>query len=269
MRWLLGAVLALVGGGCSPAQQKKVSSVAQACQPGVIISGLQARVCGSIDQALAEGTVNAIEAGARTVVITSTGGRPAEAIKIARSIRTHDVSVVVEGMCASACAYTIFLSAPRVRVAENAVVAFHHTTSSVIEAAEQFSDTRIHIQDREVSRIEADFMVEAGLDPAILYSTTAVLDPVCIGTGSRSGRAQNFIATRARYFVPTRSEAEAMRGRPFVGYWPSSAAEVTANYEHYRGKRGGRIRLRLARRIQRPRLTRCDTRRCTMSGHCP
>jgi len=77
----------------------------------------------------------------RQLDITSIGGENPSAIRIGKIILDRHITVVVSGICMSACASYIFLSAERRLVRPNSLVIFHHTANSLIELARVHQET--------------------------------------------------------------------------------------------------------------------------------
>ena len=73
--------------------------------------------------------------GYMKVILDSPGGTPLVALKIAEDISSRDVEVVVDGICASACANYLALAGNNLTVACDSIVGWHGTLPTPHEAA--------------------------------------------------------------------------------------------------------------------------------------
>jgi hypothetical protein len=68
----------------------------------------------------------------RRLVIRSVGGEAAESFRVSQLIQEHQLSVLVHGYCASACASILFVAAGEREVEEDAYLAFHASQDELI-----------------------------------------------------------------------------------------------------------------------------------------
>lgn len=92
-----------------------------------------ARISGAVDAAFLQKTKEAISTGHNKLIVTSTGGDPSYGIKIAKLLLEHEITVVVRGVCLSACASYIFLPASHRVIEPRSIVGFHHDSYSFSE----------------------------------------------------------------------------------------------------------------------------------------
>jgi hypothetical protein len=121
---MFGAILAAGGVAAQPAGSPAVPSCG--ATTGIHVEGATLCFAGIISRASADEAV-ALIAGQRldTMVVTSDGGEVTAALRLARAIRAHGLTLVVKGRCVSSCANFLFTGARRKIVAPQSLVVFH------------------------------------------------------------------------------------------------------------------------------------------------
>ena len=117
-RTLIG-LIAVLAGDTSAVGIPRVSAVGYP-------PGERLLVHGAIDDDLASELIPRLSR-ARYLHIFSEGGEVAAAVRIAREVRRHRVTVVVDGRCASACAQVIAVSGSELRVGPRGRLLFHNS----------------------------------------------------------------------------------------------------------------------------------------------
>lgn len=115
-----------------------VPSIAHAGWSRVSPSTIQLR--GSIDQNSYHEYMTISKGGFKNVILESGGGYPSIALKIAQDIAQHkNISIKVDGYCASACANYLALSGSSLDVSCNSFIGFHGTLPDKNESTKEMS----------------------------------------------------------------------------------------------------------------------------------
>ncbi len=185
------------------------------------------KLSGHIDDAMAR-RFHELAAGknARRVVVTSYGGDSLSAISIGEDIQRSGLSVVVEGACMSACADFVFLPARQRIVRPNSLVAFHHTSSSLLRMVPPSQLGALSPKLREeAQRGEALFKL-GRIPPKFYLEPQLMLGTQCYALINVSSPNYFDIAYMSTYdaWVPDKSYFT-NAGLAVEGYWPVTAAD--------------------------------------------
>ena len=160
------------------------------------------------------------EGGYREVVVNSAGGYPSVTLLIAEHVRQSGATVVVDGVCMSACANYIAAAGSRLVIECGSVLAWHGGLQSVAQAkmAMAASGVPSPVIDAYASWLsefknrEAAFFRATGVDMSILGDSVAAVETAGITpavtfeiddvTGEYS------YTTSAAFWVPARSDLE-------------------------------------------------------------
>ena len=92
----------------------------------------EVRINGHINAAIAAQLHDTLSHGEHTIRVTSSGGDPLPSLALARDIRLHHTSLIVDGVCAGACASFLFPAAAKRTVMPDALVIFSGTASALL-----------------------------------------------------------------------------------------------------------------------------------------
>jgi len=108
----------------------------------------------------------------RWIIVSSPGGDVAEALRLAEYMKAHDLSIYVDGLCASSCANYLFVAARTKVLRDGALVAWHGSPASEhidgvdnLDAEQQqaFESSR-----REMVARERKLLGDLHVDPRLL-----------------------------------------------------------------------------------------------------
>src|SRR5579872_711017 len=90
------------------------------------------RIDGHINAAVAARLHDALGHGDHTIRVTSGGGDPLPSLALARDMKRHHTPMIVDGLCAGACANFLFLAAAKRTVMPGALVIFSGTATALL-----------------------------------------------------------------------------------------------------------------------------------------
>ncbi len=165
------------------------------------------------------------------LVVTSTGGRSTAAISLLAEVERANLTLVVRQLCASACAHFLFVPANRVHVEENAIVAFHHTSSMALEfSLARGSSLHLDYLQSEAAAEQALYQ-ERRIDAGFLYWPGLSVGFRCAGFYRDGPSDQWTFLTDVTFGIPSRREIEAVKGDAIDGFWPESSHQVRAAFD--------------------------------------
>ena len=219
------AAFVAVASGCAAAPEKR--TLYDLCAQGVHrTSEGTLRVCAQLNETTLAEVERQLVPEDREIVLTSGGGPSGPAMDFARLLNERRITVRARQFCLSACATYVLLTAERVVVEPNAVVAFHHTAAFTLDLMAYRAGLPGDAPARDPGLAERAFFRTAGLDEKLLDRLAVAVDPICVGTRTTAAGREAYLNYRWAWFTPSRSEAESLfRGR-LSGYWPASRDEV-------------------------------------------
>lgn len=162
--------------------------------------------------------------------IRSFGGSEEAAIAMATIVKSRRLRVIVDGVCMSACAQYILLSARSVRVNPGSVIGFHMSSHALHQMAVRFRHRDVRYGElaertREVSSLTNGLFLGSG-KAAFLEKAFWSLGPICLNLGGGGDAEQpGRVKVASSFMLP---DAPTLRGlgiEPPLG-WPSSAAQA-------------------------------------------
>ncbi|RZI99474.1 MAG: hypothetical protein EON90_11455 [Brevundimonas sp.] len=158
----------------------------------------------------------------KTLVITSAGGDPSAAIRLADALRQRGSTLEVARYCISVCAQFVAMGAPSVSVRPGSIVAFHN--SAVAGSLLAQMDPR-SIPPAVVAQAAAEKEVYArwGIDPDALIDQFTGLQPYCTYGGGDRRRGYK---SGAQFWTPPRAWMTKHHPGRVTGWWPSSQIET-------------------------------------------
>ena len=140
-----------------------------------------------------------------SLTVSSFGGSEDAAIRIARAIHRMNIRVVVDGVCMSACAQYILLSAPSATIRPGSLVALHSSSYALhgwssLHARSEPDYARLAEASEKTSRETVDLLGnprKLEMLSAALYA----LGPICIEPAAQGPKAPR-VATRFHFWVP-------------------------------------------------------------------
>ena len=194
-------------GSSSPREDKSLPSGA------VRISGdITRRMATALAPLLATGQV-------RELIVNSFGGDETSALQIAQQIRQRHIDIVVDGVCAGACASYIFVAGINRTLQPDSAVIFSDTSSSLIDLGAQ--DLKPGLSGyRDNDRQARQLYQLAGVDPTLLLQPQIEMATSCYGAPSLPGTPISY-SSRFSGWVPTLDYLNAI-GVRIGGHWPTT-----------------------------------------------
>lgn len=159
---------------------------------------------GSINAAGAAIISQAIDAGAKTLRITSAGGDASLAIPLAFKIREHGVRVIAAQYCISACAEYLLPAGVESQVEANTILGFHNTVSSSELVASTINPAAAERIYGDLAREERRLYDLLKIDRAYLVVPVAQIGPLCSGfTRTAPDRVDAFLLTTFTILAPS------------------------------------------------------------------
>jgi hypothetical protein len=150
-----------------------------------------------------------------TLRITSGGGDTNEAIELTDYVRSHNIGVVVDSYCMSACAHVLFAGALQHTVVAGGLVGFHGTPASTVEMLRARHAPIPADAVRATGRLRNAY-ARWGLNPVLLTAPFTMLGLSCFDV---KGAAAEF-RSRAAFWVPSREQLPSYGIIGSVGAWP-------------------------------------------------
>lgn len=222
---------------------------------------------GNIDQAMVDFFNSAIAArDIRTVLVSSAGGQPVHALKIAEGMVAGGMDVVVRTACLGACAQYILVAGRNRHVEDDSLVAFQLSFTGLEAITELLEgDLPEGLQAGlqgldDMAAAEKRLYQQRGVSGSLLSETMVALQPRCLILRRDSPGAINGLSLSQmtyRMWVPTKKQLASF-GLDFAGYWPKSRKQLVraaerimdppeqaqtlrfGNDDHLRRKRGDR-----------------------------
>jgi hypothetical protein len=160
--------------------------------------------------------------------ISSFGGSETAAIAIGEIVKQRRLTVIVDGVCMSACAQYILLPAERSQITAGSLIGFHSSSY----ALHQWSRRHAHGRDRYAELAAETAAVSSQSERLLtrpgqlrfLEQNFAALRPLCLAPRADS-KAQSRIKLGAPYLIPS-AAALGRLGISVPGGWPRSLSEA-------------------------------------------
>ena len=226
--WVIAASL-LMSPGCSPSDAGARVEADEELNGALFLTG-------SIDSKSLKRLQSSLSPQTKRLIVNSAGGRGPEAIQLGTLVRTHDLEVVVDGVCLSACAHFVFLPARKKRLEPYSVVAFHHTAtalSDVLIASGRRDLAAVYLT---VARAEQDLYEEAGVSRRALVDPFLRIMPICYWEYEdrpSNSEYRAVIVNQLTFYVPSLPDLYALGTGPISGRWPASSQDVAGALSRY------------------------------------
>lgn len=238
-------VCSITSSGCG-ARQIQPPSVYQVCDHNVgRTSDGVLYVCAQLNQQTVDAVRRELKPTDTEIILTSGGGPSSVGMDFARLISRRGLTVRARHFCLSACSTYVLMTARRVVVEPETVVAFHHTASFAIEFFADRAGANADDPSRAGTREERDFYKQNGLNPDLLYGFAAAVEPTCAGIRSTPGgptEREGYVNYRYGWFVPTVAEAEALFLGRLSGAWPGNRQQAESTLRALTGNPGLEVR---------------------------
>jgi hypothetical protein len=210
-----GAILSLLG------------SLAAASGAGADTGEL--RINGHINAAIAGQMQDALGHGGHAIRVTSGGGDPLPSLGLARDIRRHHATLIVDGLCAGACANFLFPAAGKRMVMPGALVIFWGTATASLALVPPEKAGTLDAGIMPTALQEKSLIADAGVDQAVLLEPLLRLGLSCYSLTSKNASGKFYVNYRSDYvgWVPSRAYL-AHSGIKLGGFWPATAAQFQA-----------------------------------------
>lgn len=195
-------------------------------------AGPEIRVDGHITAAIARQAQAGLDQGQRTIRINSGGGDALASLALARDIRRHRATLIVDGICGGPCANYLFLAAARRIVAPGGLVIFSETASARLAMAPANQTAELNRDYAAEARQEKDLLAAGGVSPSLLLEPMLQLHPNCYALTSHDTEGKAYVNYRSDFvgWVPSRTYLERAHVR-IEGFWPATAAQYQSAFE--------------------------------------
>jgi hypothetical protein len=189
----------------------------------------EVRIDGHINAAIAGQLHDALARGDHTIRVTSGGGDPLPSLALARDIRRHHTTLIVDGVCAGACADFLFPAAAKRNVMPDALVIFSATATALLALAPPEKASSLDADYATAASQEKALISDTGNNQALLLEPLLRLDPSCYSLTSKNASGKSYINYRSEFvgWVPSRAYL-AHAGIRVAGFWPTTSAQFQA-----------------------------------------
>jgi hypothetical protein len=214
-----GAILSLLG-------SLAAASGAHAANPDEL------RINGHINAAIAGQMHDALGHGAHAVRVTSGGGDTLPSLALARDIRRRHTILIVDGLCAGACANFLFPAAEKRMVMPGALVILSGTATASLALVPAEKAGTLDAGIAPTVQQEKSLISDAGVDQALLLEPLLRLGLSCYSLTSKNASGKSYVNYRSDYvgWVPSRAYL-AHAGIKVGGFWPATTAQFQAAME--------------------------------------
>jgi hypothetical protein len=200
------------------------------------------RIDGHITAAIAGQLHDALAHGDHAIRITSGGGDPLPTLALARDMRRHHTALIVDGVCAGACANLLFPAAAKRTTMPNALVIFSATATALLALVPPDKANILDAGYAPTAAQEKALIADAGVNQALLLEPLLRLGLSCYSLTSKNASGKPYINYRSDFvgWVPSRATL-AHAGIRVDGFWPATAAQFQATMKSAfpGGARGG------------------------------
>ena len=167
----------------------------------------------------------------QTLVIASSGGNALAALRLANWIHAHQVKVIADKYCLSACASYVLPAGYSATVRPNTLVGFHSTLTSTYLVARSYDPELAERRYAAGMRAESRLYRTLRLNPILLTLPLYRMGPVCAFVlRSKTGMPQDvLIQTKNTVYLPGRALMNTY-GYPAADQLPGSEAELRNAY---------------------------------------
>ena len=185
-------------------------------------------LCGTIDPVVVDRLIEAVRPTDQEVVVSSHGGDPTSAVKLAEFMLQKGIRLRVKYVCQSACAHFLFMAIPDVVIDGRALVTFHHTPHLLWEIFAHWGiEDEAPILAEQMSNSDRLYKAR-GLDLRFLYLPGLAVDMFCVGLEPNEfgGGGVGLVVKRWHSVVPVRSYLVSVRGRDVAGEWVETKQQL-------------------------------------------
>ena len=181
--------------------------------------------CGRLDGEFVKFLSANVSPEIRTLTVTSYGGQFHAARNALEIIEAKGLRIVVEGVCASACAQFLFIPASRGEVLPGAILVMHTSSTSMraMRLRKDWSEYErlLPLMDAAAQE-EMAFYLERGLDPQLLLAPALAMQIACVSekvdwTEPQWPKVDYF--ARYLWWAPRKAELERFGMKPKDGFW--------------------------------------------------
>ena len=203
-----------------------------AIHSGAQAAGQELRIDGHITAALARQAQAGLAQGRHTIRVNSGGGDALASLALARDIRRHHATLIVDGICGGPCANYLFLAAARRIVSPGGLVIFSETASARLAMAPANQAANLNRDYAVEARQEKDLLAASGVSPALLLETMLQLHPSCYALTSHDAEGKAYVNYRSDFVGWVASRAYLERaGVGVEGFWPATAAQYQSAFQ--------------------------------------
>ncbi len=165
----------------------------------------------------------------RKIEITSQGGDTLTAISIGQIIRERNYELTVKKYCLSACAQWLMPSTKSLIVEAGAVVAFHQTSTFIMEILIQSGAEDEVGGYSEVASEESSFYKDIGVPSILLTRPFELKEPICFVRSEDTGIGYAAVATSFGSFVFKNETYQKLTNQRISGRWAETPEQLVTS----------------------------------------
>lgn len=218
-----------MGSESTKAQESRYNNV---CADRPAIDNDTLYFCGTLDDAFVAFLSRSVSPNISKLIITSYGGQFDATKEAFEIVENSKLKVVVEGVCASACAHFLFIPASRGEVLPGAILALHTSSTSqrVMRLRSEWQEyERLKPLMDVAAEKERAFYIEHGLDPRLLLEPTLVMRPACVSEKidwSDPLTPKMDYLSESLWWTPRQAELERFGMKSKDGFWVETLSDL-------------------------------------------
>lgn len=168
--------------------------------------------------------------GIGSIRFESFGGDPASAVAVARILKDTGKTIVVDGVCLSACLMIAVIDGDQVEFGPNSVLVIHNSASSAYYMSSRLYPSISNSYYKPRMDLERAWLVENNVDPRLLLLPQLAIETPCIAGPKLDDPVHSTELKFASRYLGWLLPLEAARdfGMKFRGQWNEAPGRVNA-----------------------------------------
>lgn len=168
--------------------------------------------------------------GIGSIRFESFGGDPASAVAVARILKNTEKSIVIDGVCSSACLMIAVIDEDQVEFGPNSVLVIHNSASSAYYMSSRLYPQIANSYYKPRMDVERAWLVENNVDPRLLLLPQFAIETPCIAGPKLDDPVHatelKFASRYLGWLVPV--EVARDFGMKFRGQWNEAPSRANA-----------------------------------------